>query len=198
MNASSGKKKIPISCVIAAAITGVLVILVTGTVLFFFFRYRQAGNLHTDASPSRVIISQPGNRAQFTAGAFIQVEVNAAGQQPFTSTELWINGVLEGVEAIPVAGRTSITTNFWWTPPEGGTYSLVARTINQENGTASSPAVIVFIAPPDYSGQPDPEAGKTHPAVLPAPPAGITSPQPPAPMMFRPRPANGRVPRLTG
>ena len=35
-------------------------------------------------------------------------------------------------------------------------------------------------APPDYGDQPDPEAGKTNPAVLPAPPAGITSPLPPA------------------
>ena len=50
MNASAGKKKIPLTCVILVAITGVLVILAISTAAFFFIRYRQAGGVPAEAS----------------------------------------------------------------------------------------------------------------------------------------------------
>jgi len=183
MTGQPGKKRVPLIIGIVVAITGVLVILAIAiaTATFFFIRYRQAGSLHADTSQSQVIISQPGNMAQFPAGVPIQVEVDATGQQPFTSTELWINGVLEGVQAGPPAGLTSLTSLYSWIPLEGGNFSLVARAINQKNDIATSSAVIVFVNPPEYGDQPDPEAGKVYPAVLPASPAGQTSPPPPTP-----------------
>jgi hypothetical protein len=52
-----------------ATVTGVLVILAIAIATFFLIRYRQAGNLHVDASQSQVIISQPGNMVHIPAGS---------------------------------------------------------------------------------------------------------------------------------
>ncbi len=180
MSANAGKKRLPLAWSIAIAIIGILIILAIATAAYFFFRYRQAGNQHVDASQSRVIISQPATMAQFPAGLPIEVQVNAVGQQPFTSIELWINGVLEGVQASPPSGLTSLAASFSWIPPSGGNYSLVARAINTENGAITSPAVFVFVTPPENSGQLNPEAGKVYPAVYPAAPSGESNPQAPA------------------
>jgi hypothetical protein len=181
MSATAGKKRLPLARSLVKIIISILVILAIAIAVIFIIHYRQTGNQHIDTSQSLVIISKPGNMAQFPAGDSIQVEVDATGQQPFTSTELWINGVLEGVQASPPSGLTSLTTFYSWIPSEGGNFSLIARAINQENSTAISSAVIVFISPPDYGDQPDPEAGKVNPVVLPAPPAGHTSPPTPGP-----------------
>jgi hypothetical protein len=181
MSASTGKKKVRSFFLILVAIAGVLMILAIATATYFFFRYRQAVSMPVDASQSQVVISQPVNMAQFPAGTPIQVEVNASGKQPFTSTELWINGMLEGVQAAPSGGLTSFSSGFSWIPPEGGNYSLLARAINRDNKTTVSAAVFVFVNPPEYGDLPDPDEGKVSPVVLPASPAGSGSPQPPAP-----------------
>jgi hypothetical protein len=180
MSAYKRKKRVLFTRNWVVAIIGALVILAIASATFFFIRYRQTGSLHADASQSQVVISQPANMAEFQAGAPIEVHVNATGQKPFTSTELWINGMLEGVQAGPPSGLTTLASSFSWIPPSSGNFSLVARAINQDNDTAVSSAVFVFINPADTGSQPVSEAGKVHPVVYPASPAGNASPQPPA------------------
>ncbi len=179
MSANTGKKSLPLIRNIVIAGIGILVILGIAAATFFFLRYRNAENLHAGSSQSLVAISQPANRTRILSGEPIQVQVNAAGQSPFTSVELWINGVLEGVQAVPGGGRTSTTALFWWIPPEGGNYSLVGRALDEKKGVASSRAVIVFVNLRDYGNQPDTEGGKVHPAVLPAPSEEYINPEPP-------------------
>jgi hypothetical protein len=165
---------------IAAAALCALVIFAIAAIVFFFIRYQQTASLHVGARQLQVIIAQPANLVQLSSGNPIQVTVNAEGMVPLTGTELWINGVLEGVQAGPSAGVTALTTHYDWLPTEGGAFSLVSRAFDQEGNIATSPAVIVLISPPEQSDQPDPEAGKVYPAVLPAAPAGYTAPQAPA------------------
>ena len=177
MSASAGKKRTTIIIGIVVAVAGVLAFL--GTATYFFIRYRQTGNLPRDTDQSLVIISQPANMAHIPAGTQIQVQVSASGQTPFMSVELWINGVLEGVDAVPVAGQTSLTTFFFWTPENGGNYSLVGRVKDQKEGTASSQAVIVFVTSRENGNPAEEKADKITPIVLPAPSEGYVNPEPP-------------------
>jgi len=178
MTGQPGKQRITLIFGIVVAI-GALVILAIATAAYFFIRYRQTGNQHIDASQSLVVISQPANMAQILAGAPIQVQVNATGQSPFTSIELWINGTLEGVQAVPGGGRISTSALFWWIPPEAGNYSLVGRAIDEKMGNVSSRAVIVFVNPRENGSLPEGDADKVHPAVFPAPSEEYNNPEPP-------------------
>jgi hypothetical protein len=180
MSANKGKKNIPLIRNIIIAGIGVLAILGIAAIIFFFIRYREAVKLHSGASQSLVLIGQPANGSRILAGEPIQVQVNATGQSAFTSVELWINGVLEGVQEVPGEGRTSTTALFWWIPPGGGNYSLVGRAMDEKKWKASSPAVIVFATSMDNGEQPDSEGGKVNPAVLPAPPEEYSNPEPPS------------------
>jgi hypothetical protein len=180
MSASGRKKKISFARSLAIILPGILVILGIATAAFFFLRYRASVKLHASANPSLVRISQPVNMAQFMAGVPIQVQVNAAGQSPFTTVELWINGVLEGVQVVPGGGRASTSAMFWWIPPDEGNYALVGRAIDETNGSASSQAVIVFVSQSENQNQPTAEADRANPAVLPAPSEEYSSPEMPA------------------
>ena len=181
MEASAGKKKIPIAGGRMVAIIGILVILTIAVIAFFFIRYQQGGGLHADASQSQVIITQPQYGSKVQAGHPIEVRVAAEGLSPVTSVELWINGVLEGVQALPPAGLTSITAFFSWIPKETGNFSLIARAVNELSETFPSDAVIVFVTPqPEVSGQPEAEESGVQPAVFPAP-AGGAAGAPPSP-----------------
>jgi hypothetical protein len=126
-----------------------------------------------------VVITDPLNLSQYPAGRGIFVKVSASGEGGLLSTELWINGTLAGVQAAPPGEPTSLKTIFNWTPPQGGQFSLVARTLDDRGHTASSSAVIVFVDAADYGEGPDPEAGKEQPVVLPAPSGGWSPPAPP-------------------
>ncbi len=173
--------------------TGLLVVSILGGLLlltlaaaFFFIRYRQTASQHVDASQSQMVISQPQNMAQFDLGSIITIEVDDIGAQPFTSTELWINGVLEGVQAGPPGGSSSLTAVFTWVPTGIGNYSLIARAVTFEGAIITSSAVIVFINPKESENQAPLEGGENEdasqaaPAVLPAAPAGYSNPPPPA------------------
>jgi hypothetical protein len=179
MSTSTKNEKIRLSRGAIIAIIVSLVILAIVAAAFFISRYRNASALPADSSQASVTISHPENMSQSNSGTPIEVNVNANGLQPFLSTELWINGVLEGVQAAPSGGLTSLGSQFSWIPKQAGNYSLIARAINKNNNAVTSPAVIVFINPPESGDQPDPEAGKVYSAVLPASPGGKTSPQPP-------------------
>ncbi len=181
MGTYARKKKAPITRGWIFAIIGGLAVLALAIAAYSFIRYRQTGSLHADAGQSQVVITHPGNMAQFPAGSPIQVGVAATGQKPFTSTELWINGVLEGVQAGPSSGLTTLASRFSWIPASSGTFSLVARAINQDDAAAVSAAVIVVVNPSEKGDQPGPDAGKGYPDVLPAAPAGEINPAPPAP-----------------
>lgn len=189
MNMPPAKQKKPLSTgLLVAVILGSLVLLALATAAFFFLRYRQTASQHIDSSQSQVLIGQPQDMAQFDLGFPITVEVDAIGMQPFVSTELWINGVLEGVQAGPSGGRTSLTTIYTWVPAQPGNYSLVARAITNADVIITSPAVIVFINPIEPSDQPPREgeevAGTSQvaPVVLPAPPSGYAGSPLPAPI----------------
>jgi hypothetical protein len=171
---------------LVVSILGGLLLLTAAAAAFFFIRYRQTASQHVDASQSQVMISQPQNMAQFPVDTIITVEVDAIGMQPFTSTELWINGVLLGVQAGPSGGTTSLTTVYTWIPAQPGNYSLVARAFNTRDEIVTSPAVIVFINPAETENQPPSEVGEVAQTgdvaqiVLPASPSGYSGPPPPA------------------
>ncbi len=189
MNKAPLKQKKPLNIGLAIVIVLVsLILLAVAVAAFFFIRYRQSTSQHVDASQSQVIISQPQTMAQFDLGFPVTVEVDAIGMQPFLSTELWVNGVLEGVQAAPPGGKTSLTATFTWVPAEPGNYSLVARAVINEGKIITSSAVIVFINPAESEGQPQPEGGGDEegsyiaPVVLPAAPAGYSNPPLPPPI----------------
>lgn len=174
-----GKKGTRTSLIVGIA-AGILLILAIAFAVYAFIRYRASASLYKNPSQSVVVISQPANMADFIAGTSVQVEVNASGNQPFTSLELWINGVLEGVEAGPPGGLITLGSTFSWIPATEGNYSLVARAVNTDSQTFVSSAVIVIINPNETGVEAGQEAGNVYPAVFPAAPAGSPVPTPPA------------------
>jgi len=181
MSSSAGKTSGSVGLgAVIATILGLLIIAAVAAASFFFIRYRKTGTQQLKVSQSQVVITRPASMTELPAGSPINVQVSAVGQQPFTSTELWINGVLKGVQAAPPGGLISITAHYSWIPSQSGNYSLVARALTLEGGTAVSNAVFVSILPPEEPFVPEDTTGEITPVVLPAAPAGFSNPLPPA------------------
>ncbi len=154
-----------------------------------FVGYRNVGGAAAVASTlPQVTISSPLAGDQLAAGVPIDVETLALGHEPFLSTELWINGVLAGVDGGPSGGVTPFNSDFMWIPTQPGAYLLVARAVDAKQNVASSMSVLVFVLPNEEITQPvgpgdaaEAEGESAALVVLPSAEQAGQSAQPPAP-----------------
>ncbi len=126
----------------------VLAVILAGILLYKFYEYKNAGlNGLLNAPQAIVAITVPQPYSSASVQSPLPVNVVASGYQPLTSIELWVNGVLLGVQASPPAGLFNFKTSFLWTPGAAGEYSLVARVLDSHGDSTVSPAVMVKITP---------------------------------------------------
>lgn len=168
----SKKAKFRLSGWIGAAI--VLAVAAASLLLYKFYEYRNVGlNGLLDAPQPSVAITTPQSYSSASVQSPLPVDVVANGYQPLTSIELWVDGILLGVQAAPPTGLFNFKTTFLWTPGAAGEYSLVARALDSNGDSSVSPAVMVKITPflPPEGSEVAFEEGP--PSVLPAAPSGF-------------------------
>ncbi|MCW5876728.1 MAG: hypothetical protein KIS85_07565 [Anaerolineales bacterium] len=169
-----------------AWLIGILLIVAAAVIGFYYIDYRASGaELPTSSAASQISIGHPQNGAELTAYEPLTIDALAAGPNPFLSIELWINGELVSVQTGPSEGQSPLEASFAWLPKDEGAISLIARAIDNQGQTSTSPAVQVFIGANE-----DAEEGFTEqlgdvPAVAPAGggfalPSGPTGPAAPA------------------
>src|SRR3990172_4231656 len=144
-----------------------IIVLAAGAFLFFEYR-RAAAQPSLESLAAQVSISQPANGAELTAYEPLAVNAMAIGPTPFLSLELWMDGELVSVQAGPSAGKTPLFTSFAWLPKEEGNYSLVARAVDENGQTSTSPAILVSVIPNADVIDESAAALGDIPAVLPA------------------------------
>jgi len=129
-------------------LTFVVLVAVAGALIYKFLVYQKAG---LDGLPNEpqasVVITMPHAYSQAPQGMAIPVSVSANGVQPLTSTELWVNGKLMGVQAAPPTGQLMFDTTFLWFSGASGEFSLVASSTDIKGVTSFSPAVLIKILP---------------------------------------------------
>ena len=133
--------------VIVAAITAIAV----SAAQFNNYR-KKKGNVKQTALLPTVVISSPEPGVYNPDGEIganmVKVFVNTAGPNPILSTELWINGVLSGIDGIPGEGQASWQSIYTWLPARPGVYSLVATAVDdQGNKVFSNPVPVVLKSP---------------------------------------------------
>ncbi len=150
-----------------------LAVAAAGVLLYKFYEYKNAGlDGLLNAPQSSVTIIAPKPYSSASVQSPLPVNVSASGYQPLTSIELWVNGVLLGVQAAPPAGFFNFKTSFLWTPGAAGEYSLVARAQDSNGDSAVSPAVMVKITPFLSPEGAEVAFEEGPPSVLPAAPSG--------------------------
>jgi hypothetical protein len=134
-----------------------------------FSKFRRAANQTPPLG--QITIQQPLNGSQVEAGESQLISALAIGPTLFTATELWVNGELVGAQANPISeGSNPLASGFSWIPGGAGAYSLVARAVDVDGVTLTSPAVLVIVAEGEGLG-----AGTFAPGAVGAnllPPAG--------------------------
>jgi hypothetical protein len=159
-------------------VTGVVLFLILAAAVYAYFNYQQASDaqLPLSSAASQVAISNPANGAELTAFEPVMVNAQAIGPAAYLSVELWINGELASVQAGPSAGKTPLSATFGWLPKEEGSFSLVARAIDENGQTSTSPAVQVTVLPNEDSTDETAAAFADVPALLPAGEGGYSPP----------------------
>lgn len=80
---------------------------------------------------------RPGSPA--TVGIPVAIQVTAFGPNPLTAIELWADGALaEAFYPSADPPPTHMPVDFVWIPPSEGTHTLVARAIDNRQGSAES------------------------------------------------------------
>jgi hypothetical protein len=141
-------------------------------------------------SSNMVNISLPMNGATLPLNQPVSVYAQAFGDQPLQDLQLLVDGVQQPNGDSSPAGTKKMIVSWTWTPIKAGTYTLVARSTNAQNGqTGISNAVNINVLPPDQILQPlvlvataEPlvihdETGLTIPGIDPA--DGTPAPPPP-------------------
>lgn len=119
-----------------------------GILLYRFYEYQNAGLNGLQNSPQlSVAITDPHPYSSASVQSPLPISVAASGYQPLTAIELWVNGVLSGIQAAPPQGLFNFNAAFLWTPGAVGEYSLVARALDANGDSAVSPVLMVKITP---------------------------------------------------
>ncbi|MFQ6102485.1 MAG: hypothetical protein ACE5OS_14830 [Anaerolineae bacterium] len=145
---------------------GILAVLAIGlgVVASRYMRYRDAGGAEAiDPTLPQIAISSPAGGAALPVGSPVNVQAVAIGYDPFLSTELWVDGVLAGVEAGPSGGVTPFNADFTWFPIEPGVHQLVARAMDAGRNVASSAGVLVVVLPDETLAEAAPEGEGAQP-----------------------------------
>lgn len=144
---SKGKAASPLAAKLPL-IAGIVILVVLVAAGYSYLQFQQnGGQLPPSSAAAQVSIGQPANGAELTAYEPLTVNALAAGPTPFLSMELWINGELASVQAGPSQGKTPLSAAFAWLPKEVGTFSLVARAIDENSQTSTSDPVQVMVGP---------------------------------------------------
>ena len=120
--------------------------LMGGLLTYKFLKYKNAGLDGLQTTPQAVVsINSPQTLSQASEGSALPVDVSSNGYQPLVSTELWVDGILMGVQAAPPGGLFNFNTTFLWSTGPAGEHSLVARTLDAKGDEVMSALVVVNI-----------------------------------------------------
>jgi len=179
----SKRKRILVVGMLAGILAVFLV--VAGVFIAQFNRYRASGGSESiDPTLPQVSINIPTGDNTFIVGQPSPVYALAIGYDPFLSMELWVDGILAGVDAGPSSGMTPFNGEFLWIPTQPGLHILIARAKDSAQHVANSASLMVIVLPDETISASTSEGenltgGESSvPIVYPA--AGSTS-QPPAP-----------------
>ncbi len=131
---------------------GVLILIFLGGfgyIYSLYASYRNSGGRTMDSGSSQISISIPADGAVVTAGTPVQISATAIGHNPFTFTELLIDGDLAGIDVGPSGGVTPYTSSFTWIPAEPGIHQLITRTQDDMDNKTSSTDILVVVQPPE-------------------------------------------------
>jgi hypothetical protein len=182
---------------------GILFALVAA-ILVFMFLNRDSTPVQAPDMPllgPKVSIVLPNTEIPLNDRAPVVIAAEAVSDSPIKNLELYVDGVLQGVQAAPLGTGNYFSANFFFSAPEVGIYSLIAeaRDENQHVGVSDPVALSIDVdeigaeddnQEPDNFGTPvvDPPAptGATSPAAMP----GSNQPLGPG-TPFVPPPQNG-------
>ncbi len=123
-----------------------IVILAGGILAYQFLKYRNAGLDGLQTAPQAVVaITSPQTLSETPEGSPVPVDVSSNGYQSLVSTELWVDGILMGVQAAPPSGPFNFNTTFLWNPGPAGEHSLVARALDANGDMVISLPVVINI-----------------------------------------------------
>lgn len=165
---------------IIKGLLGILVVFAVGFGTYQYLNYRNqtiGADLHDLASHVEII--PPEIDEPYTVGDAVLVETKAFGPAPIVSMELWIDGILAGVQAAPSPGLNPFATHFVWFPDYPGIYSLVARSQDSEEHTSTSLTVEFLINPSDEEDEGKEDDGISGGGVLPSYGSGYSPPNVP-------------------
>jgi len=166
--------------IFALALGAIVVIGILGFVVIRYQNYLKLGDQPlTEVTLAQVSIGDPSDGTQLTTGEAIQIQATAAGPQAFLSMELWVDGVLMGVQTAPSEGAAPLTTTFSWLPLDTGPHALVARAMSVEDQTVTSAPVIVNVTTLEGVAPVSLPEGADFPTVLPAPSGAYSPPTDP-------------------
>ena len=111
----------------------------------------------------------------------IVIAAEAASDTPVKSLDLYVNGVLEGVQAAPQGSGNYFSANFTLSAPEAGTYTLIAQAVDENQLVGISDPVILEIEVSEPGDDKEDEDGNEE--------QGIDDFA--APVAFPPAPAGG-------
>jgi hypothetical protein len=148
----------------------VLAAIVVGMVVLNFMAYRNSEGLPpVDQSPAQISIGNPSEGAVLEAGESQMVSAAATGPDAFLSVELWVDGVLAGVQSAPGGLAQPFSTSFYWLPIKVGAHSLIAIAVDTQEQRIISPQVIVIVTEGDVGGVSEASDESALPVVLPEP-----------------------------
>lgn len=172
---------------VVGMLAGILAIflVLAGVFIVQFKRYRTSGGSESiDPTLPQVSINIPTGDNTFIVGQPSPVNALAIGYDPFLSMELWVDGLLAGVDAGPSGGMTPFSGEFLWIPTQPGLHQLIARAKDSAQHVTSSAGLMVIVMPDEAisastsAGENVTGSESSVPIVYPA--AGSNS-QPPAP-----------------
>lgn len=116
-----------------------------------FKKYQAAmESLSVKSTPILIAITDPYTGQTVPAGTPLLVHVNASSPEKLLSLELWANGQVVGIQGSPTPqGMTPFSADFTWIPADPGTYTLIARAIQEGSQSGDSAAVVVIVGPAD-------------------------------------------------
>ena len=127
------------------ALVLVLVGLLAGGGIFILKRPHFDSLVPPFSSSVQAHILTPRANSTFPADSFIPIQVSGAGTLPLKTMELWINGKLFGTQSPGQSGSTAAATIWHWQPGREGTYTLLARVVDEQDHAGVSEAVTIAV-----------------------------------------------------
>lgn len=136
-----------------------LVLCITGLFLLIRFGIQRIPTMEEQIPPGstsiQIRITHPNSKSGWPLNFAIPIQITAQGQQPVTSIELYVNGMLYDTQSIETDQQNQPYLTLWhWQPGTTGKFILVARALDVFGGTGISNAVMIEAGPAIGSGSP--------------------------------------------